>query len=156
MQAKDFLIRLTREQLEALFRNARALPEDRLDWRPMDQGRSALDQVRECAAIPRLLTRVLRERAFNVGSEEMEALRAEWATWSLDEAERIGREETETFLEVLASMSEEELQKRIPVPFFGGVERTLAEIASTHVWNLIYHIGQIAYIQTLLGDREMH
>jgi len=154
--AKDFLIQLTREQIDALFRNARALPPERLEWRPMDQGRSALDQVRECTAIPRLLSRILRERAFNVEREEMDALRAEWATWSLDEAEKVGRKETEEFVQLLASLDEETLETSIPVPIFGGRERTLLEIAATHAWNLIYHNGQIAYIQTLLGDREMH
>lgn len=154
--AKDFLVQLTREQLDALFRNARAVPPDRLEWRPMDQGRSVLDQVQECAAIPRLLSRILQERAFNIGREEMDALRSEWAAWTLDQAERIAREETDQFLGLLISMDEDELGRTIPVPFFGGRERTLMEIATTHAWNLIYHTGQIAYIQTLFGDREMH
>ncbi|MEJ5170358.1 MAG: DinB family protein [Fimbriimonadales bacterium] len=156
MQAKQYLIQLTREQLDAVFRNARAVPADKLEWRPLDQGRSVLDQVRECAGIPRLLTRVLKERSFQIQPEEMDALRSEWSTWSLDDAEQIGRRDTDEMLAVLEAMTDDELGTSIPVPFFGGRERTLLEIASTHAWNLIYHTGQIAYIQTLLGDRQMH
>jgi hypothetical protein len=37
-----------------------------------------------------------------------------------------------------------------------GAKMTFAELLFLNYWNLVYHQGQIAYIQTLYGDREMH
>jgi hypothetical protein len=33
---------------------------------------------------------------------------------------------------------------------------SLADVCFLHYWNTVYHLGQVNYLQTLLGDREMH
>lgn len=156
MEAREFLIRLTAQQVDALFRFARAVPSEMLDWRPLEKGRSVLDQVRECAGVPRLLARMVVEGPSAVGREDFEARVSEWSAWSLDEAERICREDTDALAEALRSLTEADLESRFPSPFRSGTETNRLELAATHCWNLIYHVGQIAYIQTLLDDREMH
>src|SRR3954470_21464432 len=53
MNAQELLIHLTNKQVDALFRAARALPADKLDWKPAPGARSALDQLQEVAtALP--------------------------------------------------------------------------------------------------------
>jgi len=48
------------------------------------------------------------------------------------------------------------LEEEIFLPFGGGVSLTMADVLALHGWNLTYHLGQINYLQTLLGDRAMH
>ena len=42
------------------------------------------------------------------------------------------------------------------MPWGDGMTETLANVMLHHFWNIVYHEGQIAYIQTIYGDREMH
>ncbi|MCX7798932.1 MAG: DinB family protein [Fimbriimonadales bacterium] len=156
MDAREFLILLTDQQVDALFRFARAVPEEQREWRPMDRGRSVLDQVRECAGVPRLLALMVAQGPSAVGGAEFEARMREWSAWTLDEAETICREDTRALAEALRSLSEDDLERKFPSPFRPGTETSILELAATHCWNLIYHVGQIAYIQTLLGDQRMH
>jgi hypothetical protein len=46
--------------------------------------------------------------------------------------------------------------KTIHLPFRGGMDMTVLQIMSLMVWNCNYHEGQICYIQTLYGDKDMH
>jgi uncharacterized damage-inducible protein DinB len=42
------------------------------------------------------------------------------------------------------------------LPFNGGRDHTYLELLEYPRWNCTYHLGQVAYIQTLYGDKDMH
>jgi hypothetical protein len=57
---------------------------------------------------------------------------------------------------VIRAFPESDLNDTIHLPFFGGRDFTFESIMGVFLWNLNYHYGQIAYIQTLYGDHSMH
>src|ERR1700722_11271213 len=60
MRVQDFIAESTNQAMEGFIKQVQALPADKVDWKPMDEGRSALGQAQELAVIgayyPTLLT----------------------------------------------------------------------------------------------------
>jgi hypothetical protein len=54
------------------------------------------------------------------------------------------------------AMPDERLAETKWLPFNGGRDHTYLEMLEYPRWNATYHLGQVAYIQTLYGDREIH
>ena len=52
MQHLDQILRMTEHVTNELFKIARAMPVDRQTWKPLENGRSALEQLQECAQTP--------------------------------------------------------------------------------------------------------
>jgi uncharacterized damage-inducible protein DinB len=156
MRYQDQLIRDTRNATDALFKAARAMPEDKLKWKVMDKGRSALDLCAECAQMIPSTIEMLEAKALPpMDPAAYEAMQAERAAWSLDDCERICRESSEKLYDVLRDYPDQDLEQRIDLPF-GDRAWTMADVASYPLWNLTYHLGQIGYILTLYGDTEMY
>ena len=158
MDYKEHAVSATQKAYDMLYRTARAMTEEKLQWKPLDQGRSVIDQLQECARVPRWIAGVLRLRALPPTSEGERAKALEeskqWKT--LDQLESVFRNHLEQLFSAIREFPEAELEKKITLPFGRGVERTLAEMMLLPQQNAIYHIGQINYIQTLYGDLEMH
>ncbi len=51
---------------------------------------------------------------------------------------------------------DEKFDDKFTLPFDGGQVITMKENMAYPMWNFTYHQGQIAYIQTLYGDRNMY
>lgn len=145
--------RLNRQVAGGLERAFAAMPADKQTWKVLDEGRSALHQVAECAEVNRLGARILREKAF--GPVEWEAYQA--ARASLDTPEKALAALRETTAELVAeieSFPNENLDDAVTFPW-DDTTSSLAEAMWMPYWNMAYHIGQINFIQTLYGDREM-
>lgn len=63
---------------------------------------------------------------------------------------------TEELCAEIQAVPESDLECRVNLPFAEGFSATLREIFFFPYWNMTYHQGQLAYIQTLYGDMEMH
>ncbi len=156
MRYQDQLIRDTRNATDALFQAARAMPDEKLSWKVLDKGRSALDMCAECAYLIPSTIEMLRTKTMPpMEPGAIEAMQADRAGWSLDDCERLCREGSEKLYDVLRDYPDDELTHRIELPF-GDREWTMADVASYQLWNLTYHLGQISYIQTLYGDTESY
>jgi hypothetical protein len=155
---QERVIAITQEAVDALFRTARAMPADKIEWRPLDEGRSALHQLQECAQAPSWATMILQPRAMPpLGPDDFARFRAQRSEWTtVDECERVCRENLEKFNAAVRNLTEDELEIKVILPFGGGTEWTLEQVLRLPYWNTVYHTGQINYIQTLYGDREMH
>src|SRR5438128_847959 len=57
-----FIADRTREAGSNFARTVKSMPADRQTWKVLECGRSALDQVQECAVFNGLLAEILRER----------------------------------------------------------------------------------------------
>jgi|DewCreStandDraft_1066081.scaffolds.fasta_scaffold01007_18 uncharacterized damage-inducible protein DinB len=157
MRFQDRVIELTRQAGEDLFRTARAVPPDRLTWRPLEMGRSVLDILQECAQQPAFLPRLLTPASPPLSPEMRAALREERAQWTtIDACEEAYRRNLEAAVQAIREVPDERLDEVVSLPFRPGVTRTIAQILLTVYWQLVYHTGQVNYIQTLYGDREMH
>lgn len=145
----------TREAAEALARNLRAMPSERQTWRALDTGRSALEQVAECAVINLWMADVLQARAVPpMDADRYARLKAEYDTV---EKALLGLEASAAA--VAASIEvfpEEHLRDTVEMPYRPGVQQSFASLLFAAEWNMVYHYGQVAFIQTLYGDREMH
>jgi hypothetical protein len=141
--------------MESLLHQAKRLPADKLEWKPMEEGRSALSQVQECAVIagfyPHLFQTLqmpnLDEAAMKQFGEATAALD------TLEKAETELRKNTATVAEAIRNMADDKLGQEMK--FFGPDMWKVSSVLNAHCWNLQYHTGQICYIQTLLGDKEM-
>jgi hypothetical protein len=84
----------------------------------------------------------------------MKAEQEEWKTAEDCEAECNRR--LDKMDELFKTISDERLKETKFLPFDGGRDFTVAEMMDYPRWNFNYHLGQIAYIQVLFGDKDMH
>ena len=151
---QQLAVKLNREAAETLIRNVRALPEDKAAWQPLDKGRTALSQLQECAIICGLSIYTLANHTlppdFNetFGRELPEIDTVDKAIARLEER-------TEKLAATIEAFQDADLEKTVTMPWRPD-PTSLAELMFMNYWNVVYHIGQISYIQTLYGDNEMH
>jgi len=157
MRIQDFVAAETEQAVKWLFDTARHVPADKLEWKPLDNGRSCLDQLQECAQAPTWFLPMLETRQTQqldpAMYEEARAARREWDT--LEKCEEVCKANTAKLLDVIRNYPDEDLSTEIAHPFAPGETIKLAHVMLWHYWNMVYHLGQINYIQTLLGDFEM-
>ncbi len=151
-------VQLTQEALAGLFRTARHIPADKYHWSPMDAGRSAQSQIAECALTPLLYLSVLDGTPMDfsdpVVRTQGETMMASLDT--LDAAEAAAKEHYATLYARFDALTDADLEKTVHLPFGGGRDVPVANFLFFTSQNVIYHTGQINYIQLLLGDTEMH
>src|SRR5579862_458094 len=94
---------LTREACEVLIAVASATPEDRLHWRPLDNGRSILEQLAECSVANRKWAAILRSGVYaNLSEQIFEAAVSE--SDNLTGAVRLLREATAELLSAIETV----------------------------------------------------
>ncbi|HLK59831.1 MAG TPA: DinB family protein [Chthonomonadaceae bacterium] len=143
---------LTREVAETLIAVASATPEERLNWQPLDNGRTILDQLVECTLANRKWTNILRSRRYaDLGRAAAEQVYAE-----LDTLSKVVPRLRETAADLAAAIEavpDAVLAQTVETPWG---PYTLARSCTHAYWNMVYHEGQINYIQTLYGDFDEH
>lgn len=153
MNAIDYIIVETQKALTTVIERARKVPADKLEWSPLDEGRTVLNIVQECTHSVLWPVELIETRKFEMNEEVMAKYKAECAEWSdLDKCEAAMTERFETLKSCLAGLTDSQLEEKIAVPW--GDMSVLGAADITH-WNCLYHTGQINYIQTLYGDKDM-
>lgn len=147
------LIASTNAAVDALIATARRMPEDKLTWSVMDLGRTAMDQLQECANAPDMFLPILKPGYVSKYKSYEEAGEAQKQWDTLDKVEAALRASTAELCEAIAEISPDRLGEMHMLPW--GQEFSLGAIAGFHQWNVIYHVGQINFIQTLYGDKAM-
>jgi uncharacterized damage-inducible protein DinB len=149
---------MTKNATEAISNSARAMPEGKLTLSVLDEGRTALDLLQECAQSPMWFAQILENRA----APEFDEAAWEEATkqcqqWQmLDACEQACKENSEMLYKIIQTFLDEELLNEISLPFGENFVASFADICMFQYWNLTYHWGQINFIQTLYGDKDMH
>jgi|SRR5947209_38449 len=143
--------RRTQKAADDLTAAANATQADRLDWKPLDCGRTVLDQLAECAMANLKWANILRARTYTrLPAEEAESF-AELTT--REQVNGKLRETTAALVAAILAVSDDQLGAEIETPW-GPYD--LADCCLHAYWNMVYHEGQINYIQTLYGDFEEH
>ena len=138
----------------SLARALLAMPEEKQVWSPLEEGRTALNMVAECAVINRFGARVLRERV--VPPLDSESYAAEVADLdTADKAVEALHSSVEELGNAIESLPNDLLETNVQLPW-DEQPSTLGEATLMAYWNMVYHLGQVNYVQTLYGDREMH
>jgi hypothetical protein len=154
MSIQQVVAKQTRDVGAGLERTFVAMPADKQTWKPLDNGRSALEQIAECAVINGWSAQVFRDRA--VPPFDGEAFGGACAALdTADKAVAALRANTETLVAAIGSTPDDALQTQVQFPWDES-PCSLADAVLVAYWNMTYHIGQINYIQTLYGDQEMH
>lgn len=150
--------RMTEEALAAFFRTARHIPEDKLAWSPMGEARTAHSQIVECTLSPRFFLGILSGQMPDMSDPAVQQKRKEMeaAITSVDIAETMAKEGYEKLCAFIEAIADDQLSQTHHLPLRGGMTLTTLEVIFLPQWNLTYHTGQINYLQTMLGDKDMH
>jgi uncharacterized damage-inducible protein DinB len=130
---------------ENIAANLAFIPADRVEWRPAPTAKSALGIVNHCTEVLHRMSRVLQAGPL---------AQAQFAAATeVPAAQQLLTASAAQYAEMLRGAPEEELRRVIP---FRSREFSFAEVAAMPVADMIWHLGQMAYIQTLLGDETTH
>lgn len=121
------------------------LPEDKLDWKPNAEAKSALDVAGEVVFVMKSAFPVFEGKTL-----DFELVRAKPA--NLAEARQWLAETSEQFAAFMEAAGPE-MDRPIDTPF-GKLWGTSA--VTFGLVDLLHHHGQITYLQSLLGDAENH
>ena len=120
------------------------IPDDKLDWKPAPTALSALEIVNHTTEALAKMSSVLRG-----GKYEAEVVVAR----TREEAQNQIRACAALFAQTLRELHAENFNETVELPW-GEFPKIAA--ASMDVVEIAHHHGQIAYIQTLLGDTQSH
>lgn len=151
-------IKMTREAINSLFVAASHVPADKqTDWVPMGAARTTLSQLVEVALTPYFFVGVLQGKTPDFSDPNVQAKRAaaEAAITTVELAKEAAIKNHEMLYSAIESLSDEDLDSDAIVPWSPTPVKKADVIFYTY-WNIVYHMGQINYIQLLLGDTEMH
>jgi len=151
---QQLAITMNRDIADTLRRNALAVPEDKLTWKPLDTGRSVLSQIAECAVVTGFTAHILNSRVMPPFDNEAYAQQT-GALDTLDKALAALHASSEALVAAIEAFPTEELDTKISLPWFPEPQ-PFAQVMFVCYWNNLYHVGQVSYIQTLYGDTEMH
>jgi hypothetical protein len=148
LSVQQFLADSTRKASADLVTALLRVPEDKRDWSPMGDARTALDQVAECALMNDSTVGMLKSHQFpdfNMDdyAKARAALIADWPA-----LESLLKESTEKVAAALLEVPDADFDIEIPMPW--GPITVLGVMAYPH-WNMTYHEAQINYVASLLG-----
>lgn len=150
-------MKTTMKALDDVCRAARAVPADKQQWSPQGDARSTLDQMREIALQTPWFVRLLREKAPpEVHDETIRASMARTQGFTVEECVEAARRALPELCAAIEAVTDAELEQEIDMPFGGGMRMTIADVVLLPSWNMTYHLGQINFIQLMLGDKKMH
>jgi len=125
------------------------LPEDKRNWRPAEQSRTALDQVAECAILNGSTVDLIETRVFSADFDYAEFTRAkDELSQDWDALRSLLHENTSRVVAAIRALPDADLDIQVNMPW-GPM--TLAQVIAYPYWNMTYHEGQINYIASMLG-----
>lgn len=148
------LIRFTRQVQDFLTRDLRALPSEQHNTSPGGCAKSALFMIAESAMVNGYAADWLARGAIDqIPSDNRKA-----HLKSFDTEEKVLEylnAQTDRLIAAIENFDAVALIETRPKGFFGGpsTPHADAQFAAIH---MMYHVGQLNYIQTLLGDDKIH
>lgn len=124
--------------------NLEFIPDDKLDWKPAPDAKSVMDIAHEIALSTDSIAHIL-----TTGEYQKNVARPD----TRDEAKAAITAAAETYTKALRSLTAEQQAGSVQFPW-GGMP--MSEAMGIPVIEALHHHGQIAYIQTLLGDTDSH
>lgn len=156
--SKQLILTLIENGLQDLERTAQTVPDDKWNWKPLDNGRTVLDLLGEAAQTPLLVVHLLQSPETFNPYELFPKLTQERAGWTREETFEKLRANTQAALEAIRALPDEELEKpfTLPIGAKGDMTLPLAAWVLMAYRTFVSRFAQINYIQTLYGDFEFH
>lgn len=134
------------------------IPNDKLTWTASPSARSAAAIFAHCAWATSNILSQLKGTPFHIPtSSEADAsfLEQEKSIATRQQALDLMEHHAAIYLEWLDALTPADFERQFPAPF--GLGFAPMEMAITFpAAHMRYHVGQLDYIQTLLGDRSWH
>jgi hypothetical protein len=153
--SKDVIITITEMGRMELERAAKAVPEDRLNWKPLDNGRTVLDALGDAAQSPAMCTAILHD-SLPYGPELFQRLAQERAAWTREDALQHLESNTQQLLEEIKQLPAQKLDEPLTLPMGGGMTLPVGAWLLIAYRSFMARAAQINYIQTLYGDFDRH
>jgi|SRR5579883_2282332 len=146
-ELQNFLAAATKKAADDLIAAIERLPEEKRNWKPLDKGRSALDQAAECAILNGATAQVIQNRAWQEGFDFQEFERAkEELAGDWNRLKALLEENAAKAVSAIQNVPDDALTTSVAMPW-GNM--TLAQIISYPFWNMSYHEGQTNYIASI-------
>ena len=157
----DMIVTLIESSRDQLVRTAQAVPDARLNWRPLDNGRTVLDLLGDAAQSPQMATLFLGAGSEKPSPDAMrqwfQKMREERASWTRDECLQHLQTNMESASTAIRALSPEQLAEPLTLPMGGGMTLPMGAWWMAIInRSLTARMGQINYIQTLYGDCAPH
>ncbi len=158
MNEKLLIIQMTELVQRHFLTLLRETSPEKLDWQIHENGRSMIQIAREVAQSPVIVALILRQRGVEFYDAEtgLEFLRDRQTMETLQDCENELEQNWNVLREEILALPDELLEHKICLRNRPGRPYSMLEVMAFHHWNTLYHLGQVAYIQTLYGDQEMH
>ena len=153
--SKNIIIAMIEAGRTELERTARAVPDDKLNWKPLDNGRTVLDLLSDAAQAPAFGVGMLRG-TLQYGPELFQRMAAERAAWTREDAFKHLAENTRQLIEEINNLPDEKLNEPLTLPMGGGMTMPVGAWTLMAYRSFMSRTAQINYIQTLYGDFDRH
>jgi len=155
MTIQVHVVETAKEAAAEFFRYAKSMPADRVEWKAEGVGQSVLSMAREIAMTP---VWAIQAMTGVESSEEDQAAMMEkmGSLSSVEQCEEEFSKNVVAWAEFVTALPDSKLSDTRWLPYNGGRDHTMLEMLEYPRWNATYHTGQVAFIQTLYGDKNMY
>ena len=140
---RDVAKQMTMSAAQMLCKDTTYVPSEKLDWSPMDYGKSVIA----------ILSEIARSN-FEIAAVIADQLPKKVETEDYEELKKLVMQSAEEVCKAVDLLNDEALEGEIQMPWGGMFAASEAILLPTS--HMTYHDGQINYIQTLLGDAKFH
>lgn len=144
---------VTRRACEDLRRCASHLSAEQAVWTPGGVARNAIAIVAHCAVSCRFFAAVLQGQPspYRTASDMEAAIQR---CGDMERALRFLQEAVQALEEAIRALPDERLSSSMTMPWGESLEPQVVMLMPA--MHLQYHLGQIAYLETAMGDDEVH
>jgi len=147
MDYDDALAEMIGDAADSFWRTLKATPPEKLDWKPAPDARSMRVLAGEVAMTTVYSAELIRSRQSPAMPE------GDWDTMSLEDLEKAHRGGITDYLKAVRDFPAADLHQE---PELSWGKMNFLQVIAYPYWNLVYHWGQVSYIQTMYGDKETH
>lgn len=154
MGAFEYLKHLTTKAVDEFIAYASNTQSSKVAWRPSKSARPVLEICQECLALTEFLISALRSNlASFTDAEWQKQMDLASEQKNLRDILKAIKSRTSLLLRLIKLIPEADWMKSVKTPW-GRMK--MVDIAYMQYMHLTYHVGQIAYIQTIYGDKKMY
>jgi len=156
MKPAEILSYLTTDAVDYFVKYLKAIPSDKITLKPAPTCKSPLEIAQECLALCNFLILAFRHNFKNFNPQTWESCLKEACKFSdIGKLSVALKRKTKELVTLLSSVKTSNYKNEIKSPW-DAKKIKLVDLVFDHYWHLSYHVGQLAYIQTLYGDTKFY
>lgn len=158
LDSRRYLANTARFMEQTITRTVPFTPTDKRNWSPMGAARTTTDVMQECAEGLEMAIKLMKGGQWPAPDPKARAARAaalKKNPAAFEDLQARLQKAVEEYAQTIEKFPAERWMEMVPSPF-SGQQVPLANLLGLPVFNMVYHWGQINYIQMMLGDTEMH